>query len=48
MIRRLCALFLVGFHEGWTMYWSPFSALALQAKKVWTAHVHRHGLKAQA
>ena len=41
MIRRLRAQFLLGFNEGWSMYWSPFAALAREARKVWVAHVHR-------
>ena len=42
MIRRLRAQFLLGFHEGWSMYWSPFVAFARETKKVWASHVHRH------
>ena len=48
MTHRLLAQFLVGFHEGLSMYWSPFAAFAFEVKKVWTAHVRRDGLKAQA
>ena len=32
MIRRLSAQFLLGFHEGWSMFGSPFNALVRETK----------------
>jgi hypothetical protein len=37
--RRLCDQFLIGFHEGWSMFWSPFVALAREAKVIWASRV---------
>lgn len=46
-MKLLQEQFLVGFSEGWTMFWSPFSALAREVKKTWVSHVPRRGSKQQ-
>ena len=39
MIRYFAEQFMVGFREGWTMFWSPFVAPARHAKSNWAEHV---------
>jgi hypothetical protein len=39
MIRRLADQFLLGFREGWALFWSPFCAPAARLKATWAAHV---------
>lgn len=41
MINQLRAQFLLGFSESWSMYWSPFAALARHTKQLWATRVHR-------
>jgi hypothetical protein len=42
MTQRLLAQFLVGFHEGWAMFWSPYVAFATRAKITWQSHVRQN------
>jgi hypothetical protein len=30
--------FLIGFHEGWFIFWSPFVGFARAVSAVWKAH----------
>jgi len=39
MIWRLKDQFLLGFGEGWSLFWSPFAAPLARAKATWVAHV---------
>ena len=39
MIARLKQEFLMGFHEGWETFWSPFRALWHSILKTWRNHI---------
>ena len=41
LLQYLRAQFALGFHEGWNMYWSPFTGMAREVKKLWATHIHR-------
>lgn len=31
--------FVLGFHEGWTAFWSPFTGLYKALKRIWKTHM---------